>query len=312
MKLIPEYAPVEKLYLCFVEAFFHTRFRYGETLCEIIRAARSNVDIEVLIHPAEIPRFREICAERGVSLAGVAFDTDTPGRSILAEYTPIFARDADGAVTGLTFRNPLLERADELQRFSHRLLKKLGLRARGLGFPFATTHLLVNEEVALLSDYFFAGEEGTKRLASLAEMFPAHTFHLVPGLAGDVTRDLDMYLWPIAPRAWIASEYPAGTPQAISIEPALRVLREHGHTVHRVPGLEAIRYDDIDTMPNYTNGVLLNRLALVPAYQRAEDTAVQDVLRDFGYTVHPIDCSRLILSNSGVHCIVKAIPASGV
>ena len=312
MKLIPEYAPVEKLYLCFVEACFHTRFRYGETLCEIIRAARSRVDIAVLIHPAEIPRFREICAGRGVSPAGVAFDTDTPGRSILAEYTPIFAGDAEEAVIGLTFRNPLLEGAEELERFSYRLLKRLGLRARGLGFPFATTHLLVNEEVVLLSDYFFAGEEGAQRLASLAEMFPAHAFHLVPGLAGDVTRDLDMYLWPIAPRSWIVSEYPAGTPQALSIEPALRVLREHGHTVHRVPGLEAIRYDDINTMPNYANGVLLNGLALVPAYGRPEDAAVQEILRDFGYTVHPIDCSRLILSNSGVHCIVKAVPASGV
>ncbi len=309
MKLIPEYEAVQKLYLCFVHAFFHTRFGYGETLCEIIRAVQHVVDIEMFAHPADASYFRGICEEQGIALTHVTLNADTPRRSILAEYTPIFARDEDGAIVGLTFRNTLLERADELWNFSERMLENLGVQRRALGFAFATAHLLVNEEVVFLSEYFLGGPKRRKHLAALAEMFPSHAFYVVPGLAGDVTRDLDMYLWPIAPRAWIVSEYPAGTPQAESIKPALRVLREHGHSVYRVPGLEAIRYDDVDTMPNYANGALVNGVALVPAYQRPEDVVVQEILEGFGYEVCPIDCSRLILSNSGIHCITKTVPA---
>ena len=67
-----------------------------------------------------------------------------------------------------------------------------------------------------------------------------------------------MYLWPIAPKVWIVSQYPAGSAQEQSIAPALKVLAFHGHTIHRVPGLESLIYDDINTMPNYANGVILS------------------------------------------------------
>jgi len=35
MRLIPEYEPVEKLYLSFIHPFFNTRFHYGKAQCEI-------------------------------------------------------------------------------------------------------------------------------------------------------------------------------------------------------------------------------------------------------------------------------------
>lgn len=127
-------------------------------------------------------------------------------------------------------------------------------------------------------------------------------------ILGDTTKDLDMYLWPIAPKVWIVSEYPLHTPQADSIEPALQVLKEHNHTVHRVPGLEPIIYDDINTMPNYANGVILNQIALVPAYQRKEDEVVSRIVSAYGYQVFPIDCSDIILANSAIHCISKTVP----
>jgi len=310
MQFIPEYEPVKKLYLCFVREFFDTRFHYGRAQCEIIRAAQPEVEIELLISPDEIAVFRAICEAQGVALTRVTFNHDTPARSILAEYAPIFARDEQGNRVGLTFRNPLLENGAALKDFSERMLVREGFQPWNTGMDFSTAHLLVNEDVVFLSEYFF--REGRQRRAyeMLRRAFPTYHFYLVPGLAGDVTHDLDMYLWPIAPKTWVVSEYAQGTPQAQSVAPAVQRLKAHGHRVHFVPGLERIKYADVDTMPNYANGVIINRTALVPAYQRSEDRIVQEILSAYGYRVRPIDCSHIILSNSGVHCISKTIPSN--
>lgn len=310
MRLIPEYEPVQKLYLSFVQDFFNTRFNYGKALCQIIKAVQPYLEIELLVSLPDLPYFQAECARYQVTLDNVSLNHDTPERSIIAEYVPIFASSETGENIGLIFQHPFLENAVGLKQFSQRLTARLGFQPFELGFGFATAHLWVNEEVVLLSDAFFRGEDRETKLKFFSEHFPTQFFHTVPPLAGDTTKDLDMYLWPIAPKVWIVSEYPPHTPQADSIEPALQVLKEHNHAVHRVPGLEPIIYDDINTMPNYANGVILNQLALVPAYQRQEDEVISSILKAYGYQVFPIDCSEIILTNSGIHCISKTIPKS--
>ena len=309
MRLIPEYEPVQKLYLCFVQEFFNTRFGYGKTICQIINAAQPYVDIELLIAPSELPYFQEDCSRYHASLENVKVNHNTPGRSILAEYVPIFCENEKGEGVGLIFQSPFLDDSVALKHFSERLTASLGFQLVDTGFGFGTAHLSANEDVVLLSDCDFKGEDREARLKFFSENFPDQSFHVVPSLAGDITKDLDMYLWPIAPKVWIVSEYPSTTPQAASIEPALQVLQEHTHTVHREPGLEHIAYDDINTMPNYVNGVIINQVALVPAYQRKEDEVILGILRDYGYQVLPIDCSNVILTNCGIHCISKTVPS---
>lgn len=308
MKLIPEYEPVQKLYLSFVQDFFNTRFHHGKALCQIIKAVQAHLAIELLVSLPDLPYFQAECARYQVTMNNVSLNHDTPERGIMAEYVPIFARSQTGETIGLIFHHPFLDNTVALKQFSQRLTDGLGFQALELGFGFATANLLVNEEVVLLSDYFFRGEDREIKLKFFSDHFPTQSFHLVPPLAGDTTRDLDMFLWPIAPKVWIVSEYLPHTPQAASIEPALHVLKEHNHTVHRVPGLEPIIYDDINTMPNYANGVIINQIALVPAYQRQEDKVVAGIIRDYGYQVFPIDCSDIILTNSAIHCISKTIP----
>jgi hypothetical protein len=51
----------------------------------------------------------------------------------------------------------------------------------------------------------------------------------------------------------------------------VEVLLAHGHTVHRVPGLVLTVRGEVNTVPNYANGVILNHAALVPAYGRQCD-----------------------------------------
>jgi len=103
MKLTPEYAPVQKLYLCFVQVWFNTRFGYGKTLCEIINTAQPFVDVELFVSPADLPFFRLECDRYQVDLDKVALNYDTPGRAIIAEYVPIFAQDEKGEEVGLIY-----------------------------------------------------------------------------------------------------------------------------------------------------------------------------------------------------------------
>jgi hypothetical protein len=308
MRLISEFEPVQKYFLCFVQEFFNSRFGYGKTICQIIEAIQGFVDVELLVGPSDLPFFLEESARFQLSLEKVAIHGDSPGRSILAENTPIFAENDKGEGVGLIFEMPFLEERVYLKHYYERFTAGLGYQPIDIQFPFGTAHLAANDDLVLLSDAFFRGECRDSRLKFFVEHFPGQSFHVVPPLAGDVTNDLDMYLWPIAPKVWVVSEYPAHTPQADSIEPALRVLKEHNHTVHRVPGLPPIIYDDINTMPNYANGVIVNQAALVPAYQRKEDGVVAGILKGYGYQVFPIDCSTIILSNCGIHCITKTVP----
>jgi hypothetical protein len=309
VRIAPEYEPVQKLYLSFVQAFFNQRFRYGRVICSIIKSVQHHVDIEVLVAHTDLSHFQDECTRCGLAPDNVRLNHDCPSRGILAEYTPIFARDDMGNDIGLVFRNPFLENSAELKRFSERLIASIGFEALDIGFGFSTAHLLVNEDLVLLSDCLFHEEDRDVKLKFFSEHFPSQSFHMVPPLAGDVTKDLDMYLWPIAPKVWIVSEYPTHTPQADSIQPALGVLGRHGHTVHRVPGLEPAVCDDVNTIPNYANGVIINQAALVPAYQLKEDEVVSGILRDYGYEVYPIDCSEVILSNAGIHCISRTVPS---
>lgn len=307
MRFIPEYSPARKLALSYVDSFFNTRFHYGRAQAQIIRACRG-FPVEMYLAPGEMDAFRAAVGEEVFALPNLAFNPVSPNRSIMLEAAPIFAEDEDGRRIGLVFCRPRLEDPQDAQAFSRWFAEQHGFTPFELDFDFAAAKLLVNEDVVLLSAEQFQAPGDERKLRFFQEQFPGYHYHIVPPLEGDVTGDLDMFLWPIAPRAWIASQYPPGSPQEQSITPALEALASHGHTVHRVPGLEPIIYADINTMPNYANGILLNRLALVPAYGRKEDSAVVEILRGYSYMVEQIDCSDIILTNSAIHCISIVVP----
>ena len=199
MILTPEYEPVQKLYLCFVHEFFNTRFRYGKAICEIIQAAHSYVNVELWIGHTEMADFEAESRRYPIPLDSVIINHDTPQRSILAEYLPIFAKEENGNDCGLIFENPFLDNSYELKQFSERLTSSLGFRPIDIGFPFTTAQLLVNEDIVLISDCLFKGDDLDAKLEFFIEQFPSQSFYIVPPLAGDITEDLDMFLWPIAP-----------------------------------------------------------------------------------------------------------------
>lgn len=309
MMIIPEYEPVGRLYLSFVNSFFHTRFDYGRTICDIAREVSGHVPVEIFVAEDEKPLLLNILAESGLSEDCIVLNPNSPLRGIIAEYFPVFCRDEDGMGTGLHFRNDKLDLADYLHRFSGDLIDSLGLRPLRMEESFATARISVNDDLCLVSEEE-TDSAAEARLDFFRNSFPFQRFIPVPPLAGDHTGDLDMFLWPVRPKVWLVSEYPDGTPQEISVRPAIEAIRGHGHDVVLIPGLPRIRYDDVNTMPNYANGILINGKALCPSYSRPEDEVVPRLLEEFGYEAVPVDCRRIIESNSGLHCISKTLPSS--
>ena len=308
MRIIPEYEPVGKLYLSFYQDFFHTRFKYGNTICRIAEAVADRISVEVFVTNDETEFFLVLLEQNDIKPDSILLNHDSPERGIIQEYFPIFGEGENGEGLGLHFHHRKLELCDSLYSFSERLLDSIGIPALVMNESFGTAKVSVNEDLCLIADYMASGYSGLRRLEFLRKNFPVQDFVPVPTLKGDITKDLDMYLWPIKPGIWLASQYPENTPQEQSILPAIRRIEDHGHEVIRIPGLDRIAYDDVNTMPNYANGVLINGCALYPSYCRPEDEIVGEILKANGLEAIPIDCRDIILTQSGLHCISKTVP----
>ncbi len=306
MKVVSEYEPVDRLCLSFVEEFFNSRFRYGRAIAAMAKAALDLVEVEIFASDSDRLFLEGELRQAGVDPEAVMLNPDSPGRGILAEYMPVLCRDGRGRPWGLVFPVDSLDLRDEVLDFAGRFLDSLGVEPLSMDSSFNTAKLAVNEDLCLV-----AGGEGLEgALDFLRHTLDDMEVRSVPPLAGDITRDLDMFLWPVLPGTWLVSEYPEGTQQAESVDQSVRVIREHGHRVLRLPGLERIRKGDVNTMPNYANGVLVNGRALYPAYGRPEDGRVGDLLASLGLKPVPIDSRTIILTQSGPHCISKTVPAS--
>jgi len=308
MRIIPEYEPVGKLYLSFAQDFFHSRFNYGRTICEMARAVADRITVEVFVSEDETEFFLDLLEQNDLKPDEIVLNHDSPERGIIQDYFPIFGESEHGEGLGLLFSNERLEGSDRLSRFSSRVLNSLGIPALVMNDSFGTAVISVNEDLCLIAEDMANGDSGLRRLQFLRKNFPAQVFVPVPTLKGDSTRDLDMYLWPIKPGIWLVSQYPENTPQEQSVQPAIRRIEEHGHAVIRIPGLDRIAYDDINTMPNYANGILINGFALYPSYCQPEDEIVGEILKANGLEAIPIDCRDIILTQSGLHCISKTVP----
>lgn len=308
MRLVPEYEPVSRIYLSFVHKFFNTRFHSGTAICSIAKAACNYVDVEIFVSDSDLTDLLRAMKKTDLDPEAVVLTYDSPGRGFMNEFMPIFGMSDSGEGIALFFDVPHLDQRDEVCAFSERFLERLGVKRLDMPGAFATAAISVSDELVLVSDRFPSNDAREQTIAFLVGQFPHQEFHVVPPLAGDVTKDLDMFLWPVGQGEWVVSEYASKSEQARSIEPTLKILEDHKQRIHRVPGLEPIVRDDINTMPNYANGVLLNQAALVPAYGRREDGVIVGIMESLGFDVFPIDCSDVILSNAGVHCLSKTLP----
>lgn len=313
VRLIPEYKEVSKLYLSFENDFFNTRFKYGKAIADIVKAIDGKVPIEIFVnHGDESFLYRELDSIDLFS-NNVTLISKYSGTSITSSGMPIFAEsNENNKLFGITY-NYLRDHEQynhsykKIEEFSKWLIVKENIGEINLNFDFNSAAISVMDEIVLISDNILNKNREDEIKLFLYNLIE-QDIHFVSSLPGDFTNDLDTYLFPVKNKVWVISEYPDNTLQRKTIDKTVSLLKGLGHTIHFVPGLDNIKHDDIDTMPNYTNSIILNDLILVPEYAREEDAVIKNILKIYGFEIKGIDSRKIVESNSVLHCISKTLP----
>ena len=313
VRLIPEYKQVSKLYLSFENIFFNTCFKYGKAVADIVKAVEGSIPIEIFVKSGDEEILAKELKENNTSISNVEFIDKYSGTSITTSGFPIFAENMnDSDLYGITY-NYLRDHPNYndsfkiIEEFGKWIIQKEKLKEINLNFNFNSAAVAVMDDVVLISDDIIDKSRESKIKNTLMELIE-QDIYFVPSLPGDHTKDLDTYLLPLKNKVWIISRYPENSLQESSILRTISLLQNLGHTIHFVPGLENIKYNDIDTMPNYTNCIMINDLVLVPEYKRYEDRVIKDILETHGFKVKGIDSRKIVESNSVLHCISKTLP----
>ena len=326
IRLIPEYEEVSKLYLSFENEFFNTRFKYGKAIADIVNAVAGNIPIDIFVKSGDKEILVKEFKDNNTSTSNVKFIDKysitmvinliidkSSGTSITTSGFPIFAESKDNTKRfGLTYnylRNH--EKYDksfqEIEEFGKWIVAKESLSEINLDFDFNSAAVAVMDDIVLISDDII-NKDREEEIKSTLKNLIVQNVYFIPSLPGDYTNDLDTYLFPVKNKVWIVSKYPNNSLQERSISKTISLLQELGHTIHFVPGLENIKYNDINTMPNYTNCIMINDLVLVPEYKRDEDRKIKDILENYGFKVKGIDSRKIVESNSVLHCISRTLP----
>ena len=145
MRIIPEYEPVGKLYLSFVKHFFHTRFKYGRTICEIAKAVADRVTVEVFVSEDDTDFLLGLLEQNDIKPDKVELNHESSKRGIIQDYFPIFAEDEEGNGLGLLFRNERLKNSDHLRCFSARVLNSIGITGLAMNGDFPPAPVIALE-----------------------------------------------------------------------------------------------------------------------------------------------------------------------
>lgn len=310
IKLIPEYRAVDKLYLSFANEFFNTRFGYGEVITRIVKILKNKVDIEIFVNNGDSEYLESELIKLGLSLSDVITNENYYGTSITTTGFPLLGENNLGIKYGLVYKTY----DPKIDEFGSYICKKDRLKEINLGFRFNSAAVAINDDLVLVSvdelqeknkttGEVLCADYSEKEL-KLREILDNEVI-LVPSLPGELTCDLDTFLMPIKPKVWISADYGENSVQNSVIDYVISLLKERKHIVHQIPGLKSVVYDDINTLPNYQNSIIINNIAIVPAYNIVQDLEIQNLLREYNFEVHAINCSKLIESNAALHCISR-------
>lgn len=122
-------------------------------------------------------------------------------------------------------------------------------------------------------------------------------------LAYEGTGHIDMFAKLLSATTVLVSKYPSSSPDSPMTEAAAAAFAGKGFTVLRLPA-----WGSSKDYENYTNGVTVNGVALVPSYAKAQDSEALAVYASAGYHTVPVE-SRVIIPYGGtVHCVTMQIP----
>lgn len=294
----------------FAEAFYNTRFGYGKTIAELTQRLHQRVNIEIFCSAEDRSYLEFEMRGRGLSDDAYSVLEPVPDHCTLNSFMPNFGVNNDGDLCALTF--PFLtDHPDYDPIFKHcewiaeNYLNKRNIPFLRMPFPFGTARLAANDRLVLVSSKHHQHEQWFNENID-------QCCCVVPHLETENTGDLDVFLVPVLPDTWLLTRFPSRRSENATVDSVKKLLEHHGQTVIPIPGLDPIRYDDVDCLPGYANMLLVNGLAIVPLYGCSEDRTMMKIMQVLGYTVCGVDGRKVAESNAVFHCMSKCIPRTPV
>jgi len=219
---------------------------------------------------------------------------------------PIFGHANGSDLFGITFQylpnhKDYLRIHKKCESFSEQYLADRKIPIIKMPFEFATARVSVNETIALVSNHHSNSIEWFENNISQECI-------LVPYIETEPTKDLDIFLLPVNANTWLVSKFESDRPEQKTMDTVVGILKDLKQKVIFIPGLESVRYKDVNCLPNYANTLLVNGTAIIPQYSRKEDDIPMKILKELGYNVYGVDARTIVESNSVFHCMSKTMP----
>lgn len=306
---------------------------YQQTIIDIVRAARSEVDILILCHDSlHVKQHFQLLGE---PLAGIQFLQTPINSPWIRDYGPqsVYSLSGDSLML-LDWRYNRQRPADDT--VSYLIAAALNLPCismsrppfdfvqiggnflvDGMGTAFSSDLVLAENEAG--GAYNFSQRHSYEIDALMYRFLGIKRFIKLPALPYDPIHHLDMQVKLLNEETLLVGRYPFGIADGPFLERYVSFFKDSLPTgfggkyrVVRIP-MPAYRgnYPDHSQTPyqSYANAVIVNQLVMVPLYGSVMDTLALRIYRKEmpGYRVVGIDCQQIIQANGALHCITQTI-----
>lgn len=321
-----------------LEALVVTWRQYKQILTEIIRNAKEEVKVIVIVAPSgsnSQDNAEGVLLANGVSLDNIEFVTAGSNTIWSRDYlqNTVYANDVeDRYFIDWVYNRPrplddIL--SDEIGAYLNtpvystteaptRLVNTGGnFMSDGLGTAFASK--LILEENQPNND-FDAGPHDEAAIDSIFSIFMGIDRYIkFETLDFDVIHHIDMHMHLVDEETILWGQYPTGVADGPQIEANIQYLLDnhlsafgtpyHIERIIQPPGFGGNYPNTNGDYRTYTNSVFINKTILLPFYEDQYDTIAYRIYSEHfpGYKIVGINCNAMIGALGALHCITKEV-----
>jgi agmatine deiminase len=294
-----EFEPVSELLLGTEDAY-----SVEDMYPELLDALRGVVRTTIYVDSAYVRYdLEDIFAATGVDDADYEYVTAPVDSIWMRDYGPLFVKDARGdlEVVDLSYYP---ERPND-DAIPARVARERGLASKRLRLYWeGGNYTSDGKGNVFASDVLHSRNSGSASQidASVGAAFSGRLNVLDHMRDDGGTGHIDMFVLMTGPRSLLLNRFPSGHQNKARMDRHAQALESMGYSVTRLD-LGDRRFS------SYTNGLIVNDVALVPTYGKAStDGAALAAYRAAGYRTVGIDCRRIIQWSGAIHCITMTVP----
>jgi agmatine/peptidylarginine deiminase len=283
IRIFPEYELIDTVVFAFRNQFFNTRFGYGKIIAELTNILSQHIKIEIYVTDKDKVYLDREMEKAGVDESAYERIKTCPSECILNSFMPIFGYNREGEIIGITFPFLPSDAAYETdlkqcEEYAKSYLNNRKIENIRMPFEFGATRIAANGNIALVSNC----HENSETRKWFESNITQKCF-FVPYIETEPTRDLDVFMLPLSENKWLLTKFDKARREQKTIDYVSQLLRDLKQDVIFIPGMEKVKHDDVDCLPNYANCLIANDIAIVPKYGRKEDETIVEVLSDMRF-----------------------------